>query len=110
MLGPDAWLRTGDLGCLDALGQLWLLGRLKDTIKSGGENVYSSEVEAVLQRHPAVAAVAVVGLPHGRLGEQVGMPCTMCAVCAVCCVHVRAACLRVWLSACACLRGCIQGR
>lgn len=68
---PDGWLRTGDLGWLDARGRLWLLGRVKDMIKSGGENVMAAEVEAVLCAHPGVAAAAVVGLPHARLGETV---------------------------------------
>eukprot|EP00198_Chlamydomonas_reinhardtii_P000720 XP_001690055.1 predicted protein [Chlamydomonas reinhardtii] len=69
-LTADGWLRTGDLGYLAADGGLWLLGRAKDMIKSGGENVFAPQVEAVLCAHPAVAAAAVVGLPHERLGEQ----------------------------------------
>ena len=68
---PGAWLRTGDLGTVDACGRLWLAGRLKDVVRSGGENVNAAEVERVLVRHPAIAAAAVVGLPHARLGEQV---------------------------------------
>lgn len=52
-------------------GALWLLGRAKDMIKSGGENVHAWEVERVLVDHPAVAAAAVVGVPHWRLGEAV---------------------------------------
>jgi acyl-activating enzyme 14 len=68
---PCGWLRTGDLGRLDGCGRLWLLGRKKDMIKSGGENVHASEVERVLALHPAVADVAVVGLPNERLGEMV---------------------------------------
>lgn len=68
---PGAWLRTGDLGTIDASGRLWLAGRLKDVVRSGGESVNAAEVERVLVRHPAVAAAAVVGLPHARLGEQV---------------------------------------
>ncbi|GIL43903.1 hypothetical protein Vafri_1490, partial [Volvox africanus] len=67
----DGWLRTGDLGCLAEDGALWLMGRAKDMIKSGGENVFAPQVEAVLSSHPAVAAVAVVGLPDERLGEMV---------------------------------------
>ena len=67
----SGWLRTGDLGWLDALGRLWLLGRAKDMIKSGGENVFAAEVEAALEAHPAVAGAAVVGIPHPRLGEMV---------------------------------------
>ncbi|KAI8465260.1 MAG: hypothetical protein J3K34DRAFT_525487 [Monoraphidium minutum] len=68
---PGGWLRTGDLGWLDARGRLWLLGRAKDTVKSGGENVHAAEVEAALEGHPGVAAAAVVGLPDTRLGETV---------------------------------------
>eukprot|EP00850_Spirogloea_muscicola_P016501 SM000134S26944 [mRNA] locus=s134:194785:198483:+ [translate_table: standard] len=63
------WLQTGDIGALDGSGQLWLLGRRKDVIKTGGENVYASEVEAALLRHPGIVAAAVVGLPDPRLGE-----------------------------------------
>ncbi|KAG2495622.1 hypothetical protein HYH03_006222 [Edaphochlamys debaryana] len=68
---PGGWLRTGDLGLLAPGGSLWLLGRAKDMVKSGGENVFAPHVEAALLQHPAVAAAAVVGLPHERLGEQV---------------------------------------
>ncbi|GFR39868.1 hypothetical protein Agub_g368 [Astrephomene gubernaculifera] len=68
---PGGWLRTGDLGWLAGEGGLWLMGRAKDVIKSGGENVFAPQVETVLLSHPAVAAAAVVGLPEERLGEQV---------------------------------------
>ena len=68
---PGSWLRTGDVGSMDGQGRVWLRGRVKDTIRSGGETVHASEVERVLASHPAVRAVAVVGTPHGRLGEQV---------------------------------------
>lgn len=60
-------------GYVDAGGQLWLLGRSSDVIRTGSETVHASEVENSLQRHPDVLAAAVVGLPHARLGEQVGM-------------------------------------
>lgn len=65
------WLHTGDLGRLDGDGHLYITGRLKEIIISGGENVSPEEVEAVLARHPAVAEVAVFGTPHERWGEQV---------------------------------------
>ena len=68
---PGRWLRTGDIGSMDGLGRIWLRGRVKDTIRSGGETVHASEVESVLASHLAVRALAVVGMPHGRLGEQV---------------------------------------
>ncbi|KAK3259612.1 hypothetical protein CYMTET_31399, partial [Cymbomonas tetramitiformis] len=68
---PGGWLRTGDIGWMDAAGQLWLCGRQKDVVRTGGENVHATEVEAALSSHPAVLAAAVVGLPHARFGEQV---------------------------------------
>ncbi|PRW57638.1 2-succinylbenzoate-- chloroplastic peroxisomal [Chlorella sorokiniana] len=67
---PGGWLRTGDLGCLSQ-GRLWLLGRAKDMIKSGGENVHAWEVERCLVDHPAVSMAAVVGAADWRLGEAV---------------------------------------
>ncbi|MGO4689688.1 AMP-binding protein [Glaciibacter sp. 2TAF33] len=63
------WLHTGDLGALDAAGNLRVTGRLKDMFIVGGFNVYPAEVEAVLGSHPGVSAVAVVGIPDDRLGE-----------------------------------------
>ena len=66
---PDGWLRTGDLGTLDADGRLGMSGRLKDVIRVGGENVAPAEVEDVLIRHPAIAMAQVVGVPDQRLGE-----------------------------------------
>jgi len=67
----DGWFRTGDLGCLDEDGHLYLTGRLKEMINRGGEKVLPCEVEAVLSRHPAVQEVAVFAFPHPRLGEDV---------------------------------------
>ncbi len=67
----DGWLHTGDLGRLDANGFLYITGRLKEVIISGGENVSPDEVELVLRRHPSVAEAVVFGTPHGRWGEQV---------------------------------------
>jgi len=65
------WLHTGDAGCMQADGTLAVVDRLKDMIISGGENVYSAEVEAALRAHPAVAQAAVVGVPDVRWGEAV---------------------------------------
>jgi long-chain acyl-CoA synthetase len=65
------WYHTGDLGRLDERGYLELVDRAKDMIVSGGENVYSTEVEDVLYRHPAVAEAAVFGVPDERWGEAV---------------------------------------
>jgi long-chain acyl-CoA synthetase len=67
----DGWYRTGDAAYADADGYLFLVDRLKDMIISGGENVYSVEVEAVLAEHPAVLEAAVFGVPHARWGEAV---------------------------------------
>ncbi len=67
----DGWMHTGDGGWMDAGGHVHLVDRLKDMIISGGENVYSLEVESVLMRHPAVALCAVVGVPDAQWGEAV---------------------------------------
>lgn len=69
--GPDGVLRTGDLGRLDADGRLTVVGRKADTIISGGENVAPAEVEAALERHPAVREAAVHGRPDPEWGEAV---------------------------------------
>lgn len=65
------WMHTGDVGRMDADGYIHVVDRLKDMIITGGENVYSVEVEAVLAGHPAVSQCAVVGLPDTRWGERV---------------------------------------
>lgn len=67
----DGWYRTGDAGFLDDEGYLFLVDRVKDMIVTGGENVYSAEVESVVSKHPAVDQVAVIGIPHETWGEQV---------------------------------------
>jgi fatty-acyl-CoA synthase len=66
----DGWLRTGDVAEQDEEGNYRIRGRLKDMYISGGENVYPAEVESVLHEHPAVADVAVVGVPDARWGES----------------------------------------
>jgi long-chain acyl-CoA synthetase len=65
------WYHTGDAGYLDAAGHLFLVDRVKDMIVTGGENVYSSEVENALASHPAVLQVAVIGIPSEQWGEAV---------------------------------------
>jgi long-chain acyl-CoA synthetase len=65
------WYRTGDVGFVDARGILHLTDRVKDMIVTGGENVYSTEVENVLANHPAVKDVAVIGIPSDTWGEAV---------------------------------------
>jgi long-chain acyl-CoA synthetase len=67
----DGWFRSGDLGVKDADGYLTIVDRKKDMVVRGGYNVYPREVEEVLMRHPAVAQVAVIGVPHPRYGEEV---------------------------------------
>jgi long-chain acyl-CoA synthetase len=67
----DGWYRTGDMGYADEGGYFFLVDRLKDMIVTGGENVYSIEVEQALMQHPAVAEVAVFGIPDERWGETV---------------------------------------
>jgi long-chain acyl-CoA synthetase len=67
----DGWYYTGDLGRLDADGYLYLVDRRRDMIVTGGENVYSTEVEEVLYRHPKVLEAAVFGVPDVRWGEAV---------------------------------------
>ena len=68
----DGWISSGDLGRFDAEGLLYIVGRSKDMIIRGGENIASVHVERCLRTHPLVAEVAVVPLPHPDLGEEVG--------------------------------------
>ena len=67
----DGWLRTGDMGCSDHRGYVYIVDRKKDMIVSGGENVYPREVEEVLYRHPSVREAAVIGLPDPYWIERV---------------------------------------
>jgi len=69
---PDGWFRTGDLAQADADGYFHIVGRAKDLIIRGGYNVYPREIEDVLHEHQAVAEVAVIGIQHAELGEEVG--------------------------------------
>ncbi len=67
----EGWFRTGDLGYVDAEGFYYVVDRKKDVIIRGGENVYCAEVEGVLHEHPNIVDVALIGLPHRELGEEV---------------------------------------
>jgi len=69
---PDGWFRTGDMARRDADGYFYIVDRKKDLIIRGGYNVYPREIEEALYEHPAVAEVAVIGLKHASLGEEVG--------------------------------------
>lgn len=71
LMGPDGWMRTGDIMVKDEAGYYYLLTRKKDIIKSGGENVFCSDVENVVKMHPAVLECVIVGVPDERLGEAV---------------------------------------
>jgi fatty-acyl-CoA synthase len=70
LAGDDGtWLRSGDVGAVDADGYVFVVDRIKDMIISGGENVYPAEVENALREHPAVADCGVIGVPDARWGE-----------------------------------------
>jgi long-chain acyl-CoA synthetase len=68
----DGWFHTGDIALFDDDGYLFIVDRKKDMIIRGGYNVYPRELEEVMYEHPAVREVAVVGIPHSSLGEEVG--------------------------------------
>jgi acyl-CoA synthetase (AMP-forming)/AMP-acid ligase II len=72
-IDADGWLHTADLASMDARGYCRIAGRLKDMIIRGGENIYPREIEQVLFAHPAVADVAVVGVPDATWGEQIAV-------------------------------------
>ncbi len=75
-IDAEGWLHTGDVGSLDASGNLKITGRLKDMFIVGGFNCYPAEIEAALGEHPAIALVAVLGIPDARMGE-VGCACVV---------------------------------
>jgi long-chain acyl-CoA synthetase len=75
----DGWFHSGDLGRVDEDGCFTIVDRKKDIIIRGGYNVYPREVEEVLHEHPAVREAAVVGVPHARLGEEVGAAVALAA-------------------------------
>jgi len=68
-IDSEGWMHTGDIGILDARGYLRITDRLKDMYIAGGFNCYPAEIERIIAGHPAVAQVAVVGVPDERLGE-----------------------------------------
>ncbi|MEE4288698.1 MAG: fatty acid--CoA ligase [Erythrobacter sp.] len=70
-IDPDGWLHTGDAGIMDEDGYVYIQDRIKDMIISGGENVYPAEVESAIYGHPAIAEVAVIGVPSEKWGEEV---------------------------------------
>ncbi|MEM6857640.1 MAG: long-chain-fatty-acid--CoA ligase [Pseudomonadota bacterium] len=74
-IDPDGWLHTGDAGIMDADGYVYIQDRIKDMIISGGENVYPAEVESAIFGHPAIAEVAVIGIPSEKWGEEVKACC-----------------------------------
>ncbi|MFO1240983.1 MAG: fatty acid--CoA ligase [Sphingomonadaceae bacterium] len=74
-LSADGWVRTGDAGYMDEDGYLFIHDRVKDMIISGGENVYPAEVESAIYGHPAIAEVAVIGIPDDKWGEAVKAVC-----------------------------------
>ncbi len=75
-IDADGWLHTGDVGMLDARGYLRITDRLKDMYIAGGFNCYPAEIERMMAAHPAIAQVAVIGVPDERLGE-VGKACVV---------------------------------
>ncbi len=76
-IDADGWLHTGDAGVMDDDGYVYIQDRIKDMIISGGENVYPAEVENAIFGHPAIAEVAVIGVPSERWGEEV-KACVVC--------------------------------
>ena len=68
----DGWFHTGDMAKIDEEGYFFIVDRKKELILRGGYNVYPREIEEVLYEHPAVAEVAVVGIPDDKMGEEVG--------------------------------------
>jgi fatty-acyl-CoA synthase len=69
-IDAEGWMHTGDLATMDANGYVNIVGRSKDMVIRGGENVYPREIEEFLYRHPAVSDVQVIGVPDARYGEE----------------------------------------
>jgi len=74
-IDADGWLHTGDAGIMDDDGYVYIQDRIKDMIITGGENVYPAEVESAIYGHPAIAEVAVIGIPSEKWGEEVKACC-----------------------------------
>jgi fatty-acyl-CoA synthase len=70
-IDSEGWMHTGDLATMDEDGYLNIVGRIKDMIIRGGENVYPKEIEEFLYRHPSIQEVQVIGVPDLRYGEEV---------------------------------------
>jgi len=68
-LGPEGWLRTGDLALMTSDGIISIVGRVRDVVNRGGRKVFPAELESILMQHPSVLEAVVVGIPHERLGE-----------------------------------------
>ena len=69
-IDKDGWMHTGDLATMDEQGYVNIVGRIKDMVIRGGENVYPREIEEFLYRHPAVSDVQVIGVPDAKYGEE----------------------------------------
>jgi long-chain acyl-CoA synthetase len=83
VMDAKGFFRVGDVGYLDAEGYLYITDRTKDLIISGGVNIYPAEIETVLQQHPAILDVAVIGIPDDEFGEQVTAICELKRGCVV---------------------------
>lgn len=79
VIDADGWLRTGDLGSMDAQGYISVRGRSREVIIRGGQNVYPAEIEQALARHPSVASAAAIGISDARLGQAVAGVVQLCA-------------------------------
>jgi fatty-acyl-CoA synthase len=90
--GSGPWFCTGDMAHMDEDGFFYIIGRYKDMIKSGGENIYAAEVEAVFCEHPAVSEAALIGMPHETWGEVGLMVVVLAEDCAASEEELRAYC------------------
>jgi len=73
-IDADGWLHTGDLATMNAQGYVNIVGRVKDMIIRGGENIYPTEIEQFLMRHPKIADAQVIGIPDAFMGEEMAAP------------------------------------